>query len=166
MDPSSPGMKEIIEAVGVLHRGDKADARTRLLALWDEHSANGERLLMCVTAHYLADTETEAADELEWDLQALELATGSRETDNLEPFSPDLINFLPSLHGSVGNGYRWLGDLERARQHVGFATARVGVLADDAYGQLVRGGLRRIEVALDMSSSPVPEAAQPTASDT
>jgi hypothetical protein len=152
MDPSSPGMTEITEAVGMLHRGDKADARTQLLALWDQHSANEERLLMCVTAHYLADTETEAAGELEWDLRALELATGSRETEDLEPFSPDLVSFLPSLHGSVGNGYRRLGDLERARRHVGFATARVGALADDAYGQLVRGGLRQLQVGLGMSS--------------
>lgn len=152
MDSSSPGMKEITEAVGILQRGEKADARARLVALWDEHSANEERLLMCVTAHYLADTEADAADELEWDLRALELATGSREPEDLEPFSPDLISFLPSLHGSVGNGYRRLGDLERARRHVGFATARVGMLADDAYGQLVRGGLRRIEAALGISS--------------
>jgi hypothetical protein len=150
MDSSSPGMNEITEAVGMLHRGDKADARARLLALWDEHSANGERRLMCVTAHYLADTETEAADELEWDLRALELAIGSREPEDLDPFSPDLISFLPSLQASVGNGYRRLGDLDRARRHVAIAAARVGVLPDDAYGQLVRGGLRRLEVGLGM----------------
>ena len=97
-------------------------------------------------------SETEAAEELEWDLRALELATGSRMTENLEPFSPDLISFLPSLHGSAANGYRQVGDLERARRHVGFAMARVGVLADDAYGQLVRGGLRRLQAGLGMSS--------------
>jgi hypothetical protein len=152
MDLSASSMKEITEAVGMLHRGDTADARARLLVLWDEYSAHGERLLMCVTAHYLADTEPEPADELEWDLRALESATGSREPKDLEPFSPDLISFLPSLHASAGNGYRRLGELKRARQHVEFATARVAVLADDAYGQLVRGGLRRLQVGLGISS--------------
>jgi hypothetical protein len=152
MDASSQEMKEIVEVAGMLHRGDKAEARARLLELWDEHSASGAQLQMCVVAHYLADTETDPAEELEWDLRALELATGSRETEDLEPFSPELVSFLPSLHGSVGNGYRRLGDLDRARRHVGFAMARVGVLADDAYGQLVRGGLRRLQAGLRMPS--------------
>jgi len=151
MDLSSPEMKEIVEAVQVLHRGAKAEARARLLALWDQHSANGARMEMCAIAHFLADTETDAAEELEWDLRSLDLATGSREAEDLEPLAPEFESFLPSAHGSVGNGYRMLGDLERARRHVGFATARVGVLADDAYGQLVRGGLRRLRIGLGMT---------------
>lgn len=147
MDLSSPEMKEVAEAVAILHQGDKTGARARLLSLWDRHAANDARLLMCVVAHYLADTEAGAA-ELEWDLQALQLATGSREAEDLEPFSPDLESFLPSLHGSVGNGYRQLGDPERARRHVGIAIARMEGLADDAYGQFVRAGLRRLQAWL------------------
>jgi hypothetical protein len=150
MDLSSSEMKEIADAVAMLHRGDKPAARARLLALWDEHAAKG-RLQMCVAAHFLADTEATPTDELEWDLRALEAATGSREAEDREPLSPDLASFLPSLHGSVGNGYRRLGDQERARLHVGFATARIDALADDAYGQQVRGVLRRLQVALGLS---------------
>ncbi len=134
----------------MLHRGDKTEARARLLALWDRNSANGARMEMCAIAHFLADTETEPAEELEWDLRSLELATGSREAEDLEPLSPEFESFLPSVHGSVGNGYRQRGDLERARRHVGFATARAGVLADDAYGQMVRGSLRRLRAGLGM----------------
>ncbi len=151
MDLSSPDMKAIVEAVAMLHRGEQAEARARLLTLWDEHAAEGARLQMSAAAHFLADTEAEAAAELEWDLRALEAATGSREAEDREPLSPDLASFLPSLHGSVGSGYRRLGDLERARRHVGFAVARAGALSDDAYGQQVRGVLRRLQLALGLS---------------
>ena len=151
MDLASPDMKEIVEAAAMLQRGDKDEARARLLALWDEHAAKGARLQMSAAAHFVADTEAEAAGELEWDLRALEAATGSREAEDGDPLSPDLASFLPSLHGSVGNGYRRLGDLERARLHVGFAVARVGALGDDAYGRQVRGVLRRLQLALGLS---------------
>jgi hypothetical protein len=38
-------------------------------------------------AHELADTEAEIASELEWDLRALEAATGSREPEDGEALS-------------------------------------------------------------------------------
>ena len=147
MDLSSPDMKAIAEAAGLLHQGDKVGARTRLLALWDDH-ADGTSVQRCTIAHFLADTEDDAAAELEWDLRALEAATGSREAEDLDPLSPDLASFLPSLQGSVGNGYRRLGDLERARRHVGFAVARLGALGDDPYGQMVRGVVQRLQAAV------------------
>ena len=151
MDLSSPEMKDIVEAVQALDQGDKAGARKRLLELWEAHSANGARLHMSVAAHFLADTEDGASEEMEWDLRALEAATGSRDAEDHEPLSPDFVTFLPSLHGSVANGYRLLGDRERARRHVEIAVARSAVLADDDYGQLVRNGLRRLQAGVGMT---------------
>ena len=46
---------------------------------------------------------------------------------------------------SVAEGCRRLGDLERARQYVACAEGRMDVLQDDAYGNLIRGGLRRLQ---------------------
>jgi hypothetical protein len=145
-------MTDIVDAIGVLRGGNAAEGRARLLALWGEHSAKGARLQMSVIAHFLADTEPQPADELEWDLRALEAATGSREAEDLDPVSPGIVTFLPSLHGSVANGYRTLGDRERARRHVRIAVARMGSLADDDYGELVRSGLRRLQRALGLSA--------------
>ena len=47
----------------------------------------------------------------------------------------------PSLHLNLGDCYRRLGDLDRAREHLELARAGMGALGDDAYGDLIRRGL-------------------------
>jgi hypothetical protein len=142
MDMTSPEMAEIAAAIQL---SDKQQGRARLLELWEELSPRGEPLQICSMAHVLADTETDVARELEWDLRALEAATGSREPEDRAALSPVPASFLPSLHLSVGECYRRLGDLELARRHLLCASSRVGALPDDAYGNLIRGGLRRLQ---------------------
>jgi hypothetical protein len=147
MDMSAPEMKEILEAITVLN-GDKASGRARLLQLWGELAPQGNSLQRCALGHFLADTETDAASELEWDLRALEAATGSRDAEDRAAVSSVPESYLPSLHLSVANGYRQLGDLARARRHALFASHHLGALSDDAYGNVIRGGLRRLQMAL------------------
>ena len=139
---------ELRDAAALLHQGEKERARASLLQAWEKASTSGEPLPMSVAAHFLADTETDAASELEWDLRALEAATGSREAEDREAVASVPESFLPSLHLSVANGCRALGDLERARRHVSFASNHIGALSDDAYGNLIRGGLGRLQAAL------------------
>ena len=157
---SAPEMKEILDAVTIL-QVDKARGRSRLLELWEELVPQGNALQLCALGHLLADTETDVAGELEWDLRALEAATGSREAEYREPVPPVPESCLPSLHLSVANGYRRLGDLEHARRHVLVGSRHVGALSDDAYGNVVRGGLRRLQVALAVPDGdpPTPSAA-------
>jgi hypothetical protein len=147
MDVSSPEMKDILDAITIL-KSDKEQGRARLLQLWDDLAPQGNPLQLCALGHFLADTETEVAAELEWDLRALEAATGSRQAEDKEPVPSVPESYLPSLHLSLANGYRRLGDLERARRHALFASLHIGALSDDAYGNLVRGGLRRLEAVL------------------
>jgi hypothetical protein len=142
MDMTSPEMAEILAAI---HLSDKQQSRARLLELWEKHSPQGIPLPLCTMAHALADTETEIANELEWDLRALEAGSGSREPEDREPLPGILPSFFPSMHLSVAEGYRRMGDLERARRHVACAEQRMDALPDDAYGKLVRGGLRRLQ---------------------
>src|SRR5690349_880732 len=120
MNMSSPELKEILDAAAVLSV-DEERGRARLLELWSELEPNGDVLKRCALGHILADTESEAANELEWDLRALEAATGSREAEERGTVPPIPESYLPSLHLSVANGYRRLGDLERARRHVDLA---------------------------------------------
>ena len=68
-----------------------------------------------------------------------EAAAGSQEAEDRETVFPVPESFLPSLHLSVANGYRRLGDLERARRHVLFGSRHIGALSDDAYRNLVKG---------------------------
>jgi hypothetical protein len=147
MDMSFPELKEILAALTIL-KEEKERGRARLLELWKELSPQGSPLQLCALGHILADTETDVAAELEWDLRALEAATGSREAEDMEAVPPIPQSYLPSLHLSVANGYRRLGDVERARRHVLFASHHIGALSDDDYGNLVRGGLRRLQAAL------------------
>lgn len=146
MDMSSPEMKEILEAVMISDDPDRR--RARLLELWETLSPQGRPLQLCALGHVLADTETDSAKELEWDLRALEAATGTRESEDRAPVNPVPESYLPSLHLSVGEGYRKLGDIERARLHVAFAANHIEALGDDGYGNLVRAGLRRLQQAL------------------
>ena len=146
MDMTSPEMTEILEAI--LIKDDPARRRARLLELWAELLPAGRTLQLCALGHVLADTEADVADELEWDLRALEAATGSREAEDRGPLPPVPESYLPSLHLSVGEGYRKLGDLWRAQQHLLLATNHVSALPDDAYGNMVKGGLKRLRGAL------------------
>jgi hypothetical protein len=144
MDSTSSATKAISDAIGLLHQGETQRAREALLQMWDRLSPDGEPLQICTLAHFLADTETEVAAELEWDLRALEAAIGTRGTEDRDALSPELANFLPSLHLNVGDGYRRLRDNERAREHALNGLNRAGVLADDGYGNMIKGGLRRL----------------------
>jgi hypothetical protein len=49
------------------------------------------------------------------------------------------------MHLSIAEGYRRLGDLERARRYVACAERRMDALTSDAYGNLIRGGLHRLQ---------------------
>jgi len=148
MDLTSPEMKEIADAIAVLHQGDKPRARGLLLELWEKISPTGSPLQICAMAHFLADTEADTSDELEWDLRALEAATGSRESEDRDALSPELESSLPSLHLSVGDCYLRLEEFELARLHVLCAASRSGLLPDDGYGKLLRRGLGRLEERL------------------
>ena len=148
MDMTSPELTEILDAIAVL-KEDKALGRARLLRLWDEHSRAGDALQLCALSHVLADTETDVARELDWDLSALEAATGAADADQDRDARPPVPeSYLPSLHLSVADGYRRLGDLDRARRHLGFAENHMAALPDDAYGALIRAALRRLRSAL------------------
>ena len=114
---------EISEAVAVLQSGQKREARQRLLELWERLKGCALPAERCILAHFLADTEEEARRELDWDLIALQSATGGPSESNADALTPELAGFLPSLHLNVGDAYRRLGDLPAARRHADRALA-------------------------------------------
>ncbi|MBA2933137.1 hypothetical protein HZF05_03405 [Sphingomonas sp. CGMCC 1.13654] len=144
MNTPSTDMGEIMRAVAMVHGGDRDAARRDLLRLWNEKGEYGTPLQRCTIAHFLADTEDDAKDELAWDLLALEAATGSQGDEDLDPVDPSLAGFLPSLHLNVGDAYRRLGDPARASRHAAVGLARIAHLNHDGYGDMVRTGLNRL----------------------
>lgn len=127
-------------------RSEVAEGRRLLHELWEELGPE-QGYHRSVTAHYLADTQTELEDELMWDLRALEAAqeTGSESG----PYAAAVRAFFPSLHLNLADGYRRLGDFDKARHHAEQGMATGDVLGLDHYGQTVRGGLIRVQTQID-----------------
>ena len=135
-------MVKISQGIGLGQAGERAAAREVFSDLWDRIGADGDPFYRCAVAHSMADVQDDLNDELAWDLRALhaaDLVTNDRvrEAGVMSPAAA----FYPSLHLNLGEVYRKLGDLDRARFHLSQGQAALGVLGDDGYGQIVKGGL-------------------------
>ena len=141
---SPDGMEDITHAIGILQSGDQTRGRQLLLQLWGQWKNKDAPRERCTIAHFLADTEDTVGAELQWDLIALDAATGAGdETDN-EAIIPELEAFLPSLHLNVGDAHRRLGELHLARFHTEAGLRRATVLGDDHYASMIKTGLVRL----------------------
>ncbi|WP_432876260.1 hypothetical protein ACQPYH_25905 [Kribbella sp. CA-245084] len=128
-------LEEITAAVSLGHAGDRSAARTQLTALWD---ATADRQTRCAIAHYLADVQDETADELMWDLRALEVVEDQQ--------------WLPSLHLNLADDYRRLAQPALAHEHLTVAREHLSRLPEDGYGQLIRSGVEHVADALAAGS--------------
>ncbi|MCB5907834.1 hypothetical protein [Streptomyces pinistramenti] len=136
----------------MLHRaGDREEARNRLHALWHETGPHGDAFHRCTLAHYLADTQDDPKDELDWDLRALEAAEGflltrrpeagegardgGQVADGRGPCHPviALRAFIPSLHLNLAADYVALDRPADARAQLLRARVWVDALTDGAY---------------------------------
>lgn len=143
-------MAEITAAAALVQSGDKAGARRRLEAVWARIAEDKAPMHEMALSHTLADAQDDPADELAWDLRALDAAL--RVTDGeAERHGQGLsiAAFLPSLHVNLAEDYFKLGDVALSREHLELARGFVGALADDGYGRLIRGGIERLGRSLD-----------------
>jgi len=144
---TDPTLARIGEGVELHHhRGRREEARDLFARIWDDIGGErGDPLHVCVLAHSMADVQDDVRDELEWDRRAL--AAAGRLTDERVAQAGaglPLTALYPSLHLNLGDCYRRLGDLERARDHLEQARARLGALGEDDYGRLIRDGFERL----------------------
>ncbi|MER0444412.1 hypothetical protein ABR738_07455 [Streptomyces sp. Edi4] len=148
--PGDIVMTRIGQVTMLLHGGDREEARNRFGALWSEIGEDGDALHRCTLAHYMADAQDDARDELAWDLRALAAAdTLSRDRRTARHASLAVRAFYPSLHLSLAADYLKLRRPEDARLHLGRAHAALDALSGDAYGNDIREALRRLERELD-----------------
>jgi hypothetical protein len=128
------------------HQGQREAARGLFAQIWDEIGGEqGDPLHVCVLAHSMADVQDDVHQELIWDQRALaaaDLLTDDRVAQAGVPMSVE--GLYPSLHLNLGECYRKLGDLGRARECLQRAQAGIGALGDDDYAQLIKGGLDRL----------------------
>jgi hypothetical protein len=102
-------------------------------------------------AHRLADLQDDPADELAWDIRALNAALTCTDADaqRHSTVSSKIAAFMPSLHASLGVDYFKLGDFARSKEHLALARRFVGELADDAYGKNIRRWIDNLANDLD-----------------
>ncbi|MFD4985008.1 hypothetical protein [Streptomyces sp. NPDC058374] len=150
-----PMMTRIGQVAMLQHAGDREEAQERFAALWEEIGPDGDPLHRCTLAHYMADTQQDPAEELRWDLLALQAADGlADDRVSARHTSPAVRGFYPSLHLNLAADYAKLGRPDTARDHLRRARARVDALADDGYGRLVLGGIERLERELGVAGGP------------
>lgn len=144
---TDPTLVRIGQGVELHHgRGRRAEARDLFARIWEEIGGQrGDPLHVCVLAHAMADVQDDVREELLWDQRALTAAgqltdAGVARAGVLLP----VAGLYPSLHLNLAECYRKLGDLGQAREHLRRARAGIGVLGDDQYAQLIKGGLDRL----------------------
>ncbi|MEU5429852.1 hypothetical protein AB0H73_30255 [Streptomyces olivoreticuli] len=145
MSAPDPTMTEIGRGIELGQSGERERARRLFTDLWEAIGPAGDALHRCALAHSMADVQDDVREELLWDLRALEAAdliTDERARQAGVP-SP-VAAFYPSLHLNLGEVYRKLGDLDRARDHLARGQAAADELGDDGYGKMIKGGLGRL----------------------
>jgi hypothetical protein len=131
-----------------------------LEAIWAEVERDrNDDFHRCVIAHFMADLQDDERDELMWDERALVAVDGVSD-ERAQEFDQSLQvrGFMPSLYLSLADDHRRLGDADRAHEFLGKARAVSDALAEDPYGDLVRGILDKVSQALaEGSTEPLPE---------
>ncbi|MFF4607703.1 hypothetical protein ACFY12_33820 [Streptomyces sp. NPDC001339] len=166
----------------MLHRaGDREEARNRLSELWHEIGPQGDAFHRCALAHYMADTQDDPRDELDWDLRALEAAehfvterpdgcgTGPRQPGvaggpDLDPDPGPgprhplvaLRAFFPSLHLNIAADYAALDRPADAHAQLRRARASVSALADGEYRQSLRDAIDQLQLRIDGAAGQMP----------
>nr|WSZ99462.1 hypothetical protein OH820_30815 [Streptomyces sp. NBC_00857] len=144
-----PTMEAIGRAVTEGRAGDIASARRKLLGLWSAIGVTGDPLHRCSLAHYLADLYEDPAQALAWDVRALDAADAVTERRVQEHHAGlHIAGFYPSLHLNLADNYRRLGSFEAASEHIDAATAHAPSLPRDPYGDLLRGAVQEVAVAI------------------
>jgi len=144
---TDPTLLRIGQGVQLHHgRGEREAARHVFAQIWEEIGGEqGEPLHVCVLAHAMADVQDDVHEELVWDQRALTAADQLTDAQVAQAgVMLPVAGLYPSLHLNLGECYRRLGDLGRAREHLQQAKTGIGALGDDDYAQLIKSGLDRL----------------------
>jgi hypothetical protein len=142
-------MDQIMAAVAALNAGDRAGARARFIALWEDIEVSSHPARRCIVAHYAADAQEDLEQELAWDQRALSAAEEAPDAEiTVGGAILSVRMFLPSLHLNLGDVCRRSGLLALARDHAARAREASIVLPGDGYGATVRAAIERLSAQL------------------
>ncbi|MBV8756497.1 MAG: hypothetical protein JO257_04450 [Deltaproteobacteria bacterium] len=140
-----PGLAaDILAAVSTLHRGDREQAHEELEAIWARVDPD-DHFHRCVVAHYLAEAQSDPAEELRFDILALAAARRAEpaEFDGRFP-GLTLVGFLPTLHVKLATAYERVGELTLARLHATEAKDALAKVPVGPAGDVTRAVLARL----------------------
>lgn len=139
---------EVAAANERIRGGDRIGGRRELEQVWSRVEGRSA-IHECIVAHILADAQDDPADELTWDLRALNAAQRCTD-DDVQRHTPSqsIAGFMPSLHMSLAQDYLKLRDVRRSGEHLALARTFDGALADDDYGRMIRGAMERLDARL------------------
>ncbi|MFC4497175.1 hypothetical protein ACFPA8_23890 [Streptomyces ovatisporus] len=134
----------------MLHRaGDREEARNRFALLWSQTTGEDDLFQRCTIAHYMADTQDDPSEELEWDRRALAAADALTEDEvQWGEHSLAVRCLYPSLYLNLAADHVRLGEVAAARRELRRAQDVLSTLADDEYGAGVRAAAQRLERTL------------------
>ncbi|MDJ0363455.1 tetratricopeptide repeat protein [Rhodococcus sp. H29-C3] len=139
-------MARIGAGIALREQGERGAARDLFTQVWGEIGGEaGDPFHCCALAHSMADVQEDVHEELAWDLQALtaaDLLTNERVARG--GVDGSVAGFYPSLHLNLGECYRKLGEIDKAREHLDHGRASIDALNNDGYGQMITGGLDRL----------------------
>jgi len=139
-------MARIGEGIALRECGERVAARDLFEQVWSEIGGeNGDPFHRCALAHSMADVQDDVHEELAWDLRALaatDLLTDERAARG--GVAGSVAGFYPSLHLNLGECYRKLGEVDRAREHLDRGRASIDDLGNDGYGQMIKDGLDQL----------------------
>ena len=110
---------------------EKEEASKLFQQAWDEATNDLEKF---ISAHYLARHQESITGKLKWDETALQLALKIND-DNVR-------GAYPSLYLNIAKCYEDLDDFDNARKNYQLAFSCTGVLPEDGYGNMIKGGIR------------------------
>jgi hypothetical protein len=130
------------QAIALGQQGRRAEARHAFAQIWAAIGNAGDPLHRCMLAHHMADVQDDMREELAWDFACL----GGRGLDHWRARSRrgshgSGARVLASLHLNLGEDYRKLGNVDRARRHLDLGRQSLAFLGSDPYSLMIKGGL-------------------------
>lgn len=132
MDANNPVVRLCAEGMELERAGRRDEAARVFTQAWEQSADEYDR---CISAHYVARVQTTPADNLRWNLEALEHADAIHDGR--------VSGFYPSLYLNIGWAHEDLGNRAEARKYYELAATRLDTLPEGPYRETVRDGIER-----------------------
>lgn len=131
-DQENRVIKLCVEGMTREGEGKNEEASRLFYKAWDTAITDSEKF---TAAHYVARQQKNTNDKLYWDKRALDFA--------LKIADESIKKVYPSLYLNIAKGYEDLNNLQKAKETYDLALHYLDHLTEDAYGNMIRGGIKR-----------------------